>query len=189
MKANRLLVLSLGLIASLLIANGVRRQAANWRLMRAVYPARNLNRSEVAAALAQGADPNMKTVKGVRSLSWAAHVGDIETMRLLLDAGADPNCTGGWLPALQLAAGGGHAKAVDLLLDRGADPNDYPDRHESWSLVLAVSDKHVATVRSLLAHGANPHSRDRDGATVLELARRHGNPALITHLKQAGAKE
>jgi ankyrin repeat protein len=52
----------------------------------------------------------------------AASVGDVETMRLLLDRGADPNARqhGGFTP-IHAAAGNGDVAMAELLLQRGAD--------------------------------------------------------------------
>ncbi len=50
--------------------------------------------------------------------------GCVETVRLLLDSGADMNAPGGYEgPALLAAAFRGHVECVRLLLDRGADVN------------------------------------------------------------------
>jgi hypothetical protein len=53
----------------------------------------------------------------------AADRGNTNVLRLLLDAGADPNTLwpGGWTPLVRAAFAGSHG-AVALLLDRGADP-------------------------------------------------------------------
>lgn len=108
---------------------------------------------QIRLLLAQGANPNAKGPKDVLALSWTADYGDVAAMRTLLDAGADPNCRDGWLPALGQAAHGGNIEAVKLLLERGADPNDDADGG-SWALELARSAGHPAVVRLLRAHGA-----------------------------------
>ena len=58
----------------------------------------------------------------VRPLGTAAFSGDLESARVLLDAGADPNGTGvGEGAPLHSAARSGNAALVRLLLERGAD--------------------------------------------------------------------
>lgn len=61
---------------------------------------------------------------GVSSLSWACLSGDEEAVKILLDAGVDPNIENrdGNRP-LHAAAFTGRDGVAALLLDRGADPN------------------------------------------------------------------
>ncbi len=56
-------------------------------------------------------------------LMMAARTGDIDTLKFLLDKGADPNVkeNARGTTALMWAASGGHSAAVQLLVDRGAD--------------------------------------------------------------------
>src|SRR5829696_5473630 len=65
-----------------------------------------------------------------------------DTVRLLLDAGADPNVrdTGDNATPLHFAAGGGHVDSVRLLLDAGADVNGFGDLHESDVIGWAAGD-------------------------------------------------
>jgi hypothetical protein len=57
----------------------------------------------------------------VRPLGTAAFARDLESARVLLDAGADPNGGEEGSTALLTAAANGHEELVRLLLDRGAD--------------------------------------------------------------------
>ena len=52
----------------------------------------------------------------------AAHAGGLETVRGLLDRGADPNLPEDrlWARPIAYAESGGHADVVDLLTQRGA---------------------------------------------------------------------
>ena len=54
-------------------------------------------------------------------LHWAAHVGQVEVMRVLVELGAnkDAKCAGGATP-LHHAARTGHAAAVSVLIELGA---------------------------------------------------------------------
>jgi len=81
--------------------------------------------------------------------------------KLLVDHGADVNaCLGGKLahapiPALQLAAGSGQKQIVELLLDHGANVNQAGlIGFEGTALYAAVSGRHFAVARLLLARGA-----------------------------------
>jgi ankyrin repeat protein len=118
---------------------------------------------------------------GFTPLLFAARVGDIESARVLLAAGAKVNDSS---PedgtALVIAAASGHEELARFLLDNGADPNS--------SDVLGITPLHWALqeglraivagrtgptdrfwnrdnmpelVRSLLAHGADPNAQIR----------------------------
>ena len=76
------------------------------------------------ALIERGADVNAAAdnAQRVAPVHAAATVGDIETMRLLLDRGADPNARqqSGFTP-LHAAAGNGDLEMARLLVARGAD--------------------------------------------------------------------
>ena len=88
---------------------------------------------------------------GVRPVHAAAAAHDRETMRLLLEAGADPNMRqqGGFVPLHQAA----HTDDVDmarLLLAHGADPALATD--DGRDSVRIAADDGSTAVASLLAH-------------------------------------
>lgn len=105
-------------------------------------------------------------------LIQAARTGALETMKTLLDAGADVNLpapTGdGWdATPLQHAILARQPSAVRLLLDRGADPNRVPGPNSPAPLLLAAGDTDPTFVNLLLAHGADPNIEGEDGVTPL----------------------
>ena len=71
-----------------------------------------------------GVDVNFHGEEGDMPLKTAAGHGNIELVKLFLDAGADPEQMGGidGGTALCVAAEGGHPEVVQLLLDRGSNP-------------------------------------------------------------------
>jgi ankyrin repeat protein len=80
-----------------------------------------LGRSEDSRRLLAGADRDDRHL----ALALAAQFGHVEMVRLLLDAGEDPNLynpVGGHSHAtpLHMAAGSGHDEVVRLLVERGA---------------------------------------------------------------------
>jgi ankyrin repeat protein len=95
---------------------------------------------------------------GSTPLLFAARAGDVESAKVLLAAGADPNDA---LPdgtsALVLAAHSSRGAVGALLLDRGADPDAFVTGYTALHAAVLRSD--VSLVKALLAHGAKPGIR------------------------------
>jgi len=69
-----------------------------------------------------------KSIGGFTPLLFAARSGDISTIRLFMEAGADPNeATTEHGNSLVIAAAGGHYELALFLLKMGADPNSSDD--------------------------------------------------------------
>ena len=109
------------------------------------------------------------------ALIWAARTGSIETMKLLLDSGADLNLPGpsgdDWdATPLQHAILQRQSAAVRFLLDRGADPNRGAGPGSLTPLLLAAGDTDPTFVNLLLAHGADATVEGENGVTPLSRA-------------------
>jgi ankyrin repeat protein len=129
----------------------------------------------VEELIKHGADVNAGSKTGFTPLMFAAQQGDVDSAGVLLRAGAKPNDaqpkTG--LTPLMIASAMAHAKAVDLFLDKGANPNlvdasGYTSLHRvvrdsDYGINLDSKDAVLATVKSLLKHGANPNVRLNPG--------------------------
>ena len=102
---------------------------------------------------------------GMTALLFAARSGDVESVRLLIAAGADVNDA---LPdgasALIVAAHSGHRQAAMALLDNGANPN--ADLVGYTALHAAILKSDVELVKALLAHGADPNAPITKGTPV-----------------------
>jgi ankyrin repeat protein len=147
--------------------------------------------------------------KGATPFMRAAKSGDVEMMKLLLEAGADPTLT---MPnkstALMFAAGLGWREgspaapsydqgtpeeaiqAITLLLDRGFDLNAANDNGDT-ALHLAVTNRGApAIVKFLIARGANLKAQNKRGQTPLAaaMASRKELGPLIEILKAAEAQ-
>src|SRR6266571_4314845 len=75
----------------------------------------------------RGADVKAGSKTGFTPLMFAAQQDDVESARILIDAGANPNevrpKSGNSYTPLIIASAMNHAKVAELLLDKGADPN------------------------------------------------------------------
>ena len=88
------------------------------------------------------------------SLYSVAEKGDVEAVKILLNAKADVNAQGGeYGNALQAASRHGHETVVRLLLDKGADVNARGGYYGN-ALQAASRYGHEAVVRLLLDKGA-----------------------------------
>jgi ankyrin repeat protein len=105
----------------------------------------------------------------------AARTGSLDTIKLLLDSGANMNLPGptgdGWdATPLQHAILSRQSGAVLLLLDRGADPNRVAGPNAPAPLLLAAGDTDPTFVNLLLTHGADPAVEGKGGVTPLSRA-------------------
>ena len=123
----------------------------------------NARAEVIRLLLSRGADVKLKSRrKDYEAPAFAAVTArDPQTLRLVLDAGADPNATGGrdWSP-LQLAASRDDVESdariemMDALIKAGAAV-DLADRDGTTALQVAVVYNNVKAVRFLLAAGAD----------------------------------
>jgi len=107
---------------------------------------------------------------GFTPLIWASAFGEIETVRFLLEWGADPHILAKEREsALSLASMGGYTDIVGLLLERDVDINIY-DWNGGTPLLYAVRGNHVKCVEALLARGADLTTEADSGYTPMDLA-------------------
>jgi ankyrin repeat protein len=114
----------------------------------------------------------------VSALNAASTRGHERIVRVLLDAGADPNiqdCAAAYfgVTPLMSASRMGHTDIVKLLLEHGADVNAEVTAVENLgrtSLAYACMMGHVDIVKLLLEHGANPNLKSAGGLTALHEA-------------------
>jgi ankyrin repeat protein len=94
---------------------------------------------------------------GETALMFAARVGDLESAKLLVAAGANVNDADAWgVSAITLAAHSGFTDLVVFLLDRGADPNAAPNGFTALHEAIMRRDEKMAA--ALLEHGADANA-------------------------------
>lgn len=120
-------------------------------------------------------------------LQVAAHCGQGEAARMLLDAGADVNARSDHgLTALHEAASNGHVETARMLLGAGAEV-DAAEETQSTPLHLAAERGDEAMARLLLDAQADPNARNFSGGTPLHVAMFFGNVRVAEMLVDAGA--
>jgi ankyrin repeat protein len=150
--------------------------------------ARAGDRAAVRRLLAQRADPNAPSADGTPALHWAVRANDLDTVALLVRAGAAVTRANryGVLP-IGLAAGNGNAAMIRLLVESGADINAVDAAGES-PLVTATAIGAGDAVRTLLDAGAPVDARDRVfSQSALMVAVRANQLALARLFIERGA--
>ena len=141
---------------------------------------------------------------GSTPLLFAARNGDGETVRVLVEAGADVNDTAAsGTSALVIAAHSGHGPLGIYLLEQGADPNaaraGYTALHAAIlrsqvELVEALLD-HGADANAVVEHGTNGRRFSADysirhqliGTNAFWLAAKYGELEILRMLAERGA--
>jgi hypothetical protein len=114
------------------------------------------------------------------ALARAAREGRLETMRALIEAGADVNGRSGnnWTPLVH-AIHKRQDAAAGLLLESGVRADEVLDGGTT-PLMFAAAYGETAIVEELLSRGADPHRQAVGGATALGLAAGGGRLFDIT---------
>ena len=151
--------------------------------------------------LAKGADPRHADGAGFTALQMAPNFPGCARVDLLLKAGADVNSFNTLalrvkngplalfhLTPLMLATPYGDAATISALLKAGARVNELDIRKMSpLMLAIATDQAKPSTVKQLIAAGAEVNTKDQNGESVLDWARKFGNPEIVSALEDAGA--
>lgn len=142
---------------------------------------------KVRLLLARGAEPARRAPSGVDAATIAASYGGTSAaLRLLLDAGADPQPPSDlrvMRSPLLFASMVGDVESVRLLLSRGADP---AGRNADTPLASAVTFGHADVVHALIAAGAPVHGTESSGINLLHWATIANRATIVPELVAAG---
>ena len=111
----------------------------------------------------------IQNLKSTSALHVAIKRNDMESLKLLLEYGADPNVLDlGCCSPLHWAATKNNLTAAKLLLETKANPN-LQDLAKSTAIHEAVRKNNIEIVKLLLRYGANPNIEDIGGETAFDL--------------------
>ena len=115
---------------------------------------------------------------GRTALSWAAQLGDVESIRLLLKNGADPNCQprGSKSVLLYAASSTTISECVSLLIEQGADPYAQDPVGLTPLMVACFNGRSSYTNLDALLKPSDIEQADINGRTALF----HGASTAIT---------
>lgn len=163
-----------------LLAHGANANAKeSWRGQTALMWAVEQKHPEVAQSLIEsGANVHARTNSGFTPLLFAARVGDLDSARVLLEAGADVN-------EVTPRPGPEDGAMVDKDRSRGFNGGGrpYSSRGAPYGmspLLMASASGHEALSVFLLDHGADPNAADSNGATALHYAVLKGMVAIAS---------
>ncbi|WP_232697464.1 ankyrin repeat domain-containing protein [Brevibacillus daliensis] len=135
---------------------------------------------------------NTENKDGLTLLGYAAHFGNADAVKVLLDHGADVNAishsTISFIPsntALHAAiAGERNLDVINLLLHNQADPNIRDSNDQTCLQVAAFHVDSIELIQILIDYGADVHAKSATGQTALSIALEQGNEKVVALLKE-----
>ncbi|HAZ42978.1 MAG TPA: hypothetical protein DDW76_02080 [Cyanobacteria bacterium UBA11369] len=139
---------------------------------------------EIKCALIEAGaeDPSL-----THSLVWVTMMGRVETVRVLIEKGADINVLTYCGTPIQVAASRGYGEIAELLIAAGADVD--AGSSISTPLLDAIEKRHFDIALKLIAAGADPKPKSEfGGVPPIAMAAAQGSAEVIRALLAAGAE-
>ena len=146
---------------------------------------RNNNLARLESLIQGGADVNTRDRHSETPLMYAAYVGSLDAMKLLLKDGASVDAQSQSGATALIWSATDFAK-VRLLIDHGANVNLATKRRRTALLVAAMSDPSAEIVKLLIDKGADPKATDFLKTTSLRAATLGNDTETIRILIDAG---
>jgi ankyrin repeat protein len=146
-----------------------------------VDAAKNQDWDAVRALVGQHADLNAAQPDGTTALHWVAHWNNLDTVKLLIQAGANVKAANRYdATPISEAAVKGSPALIEELLKGGADPNTQTTSEGETVLMKASRDGNAEVVKVLLEHGAKPNATENAlGQSALMWAAAEGHAQVI----------
>ncbi len=143
---------------------------------------------QVKELLKQNVDVNERAEYGWTALLSASAQGYPRILRLLLEAGANPDISNvNGITPLMYAAQYGNLEISKILLEYGAN-TDLRDTYGMTALIVATLKGHIKVVEKLLKAGADIAIKDKNGMTALDFAYKNKQGKIAKILRVAGNK-
>ncbi|CAI8050981.1 Putative ankyrin repeat protein MM_0045 [Geodia barretti] len=134
------------------------------------------------ALLKAGANPHLKDKNGDTAVIMAVKRHEPATLRELVRAGSDLNLQNQeGLTPLMIAARSGRTDITNILLEGEHINLDIQEKRTGQSaLHFSAEEGDSATTEALLKAGANPHLKDKNGATAMEITEQRAQSSLVS---------
>jgi len=147
---------------------------------------RENNITQLKALLDGKGSANIADDRGITPLMYAAEIGSLDTMRLLIERGADVNAQNAFGSTALMWSVSDPAR-VRLLLEHGAQVNTVARSGRSALIIAAFTNPSADVVKLLLASGAKAGVMDVRHVTPLNAATFGNDTSTVRLLLEAGA--
>ena len=174
-------------LAELLLDNGadVTLQCSAYRMPVVFVPFMRKNAAMAQMVIAKCPDVNIRDSLGNTPLSWATRFGYLDSVRSLLDRGAQiDNLSVHNKTPLMEAAEKGHYDIAALLVSKGA--NIDIQTNKGWSALMWAAEKGYDNIVSLLIEaGADLFAKNGKGEKARAIARKNNHPETSKLIEKA----